>query len=354
MPAEVPWAAVPFLTCLLPIAMWAMRRSSRHDAAAAEPRESVARRAGLRKRPFRHALALVLTLLTVACVLLVSSCGSAPASSHPRPAGWTQVWRDDFTGPAGAAPSSSWIRDTGSCYSGCSSPHWGTGEIETMTGSNRNARLDGDGHLEITAAYDHGQWTSARLESRQVFQAPADGVLKIEARLKFPAVNSKDGGGYWPAFWLLGGDYRPTHTGWPLVGEIDIAEAVNGRATVFSSLHCGQVIGGPCGEPTGLSTGARPCSDCATSYHDYAVEVDTASTPQQVRWYVDGAQVFSVSAAQIDPTTWRAAISHGFFILLDLAVGGQFPNALGARPSSATAQGKPLMIDYVAVSTQSG
>jgi hypothetical protein len=74
-------------------------------------------------------------------------------------------------------------------------------------------------------------------------------------------------------------------------------------------------------------------------------------SPNQLRWYVDGQQFHSVSQSQFDATTWTGMTGHaGYFLLLNVAMGGAFPNALGGRtPTAATVPGRPMVVDYVAV-----
>ncbi len=42
---------------------------------------------------------------------------------------------------------------------------------------------------------------------------------------------------------------------------------------------------------------------------------------------------------------------EGYFLLLNVAMGGAFPNgaAGSASPTAATVSGKPMLVDYVAV-----
>ncbi|MFC7643796.1 family 16 glycosylhydrolase [Streptosporangium lutulentum] len=110
--------------------------------------------------------------------------------------------------------------------------------------------------------------------------------------------------------------------------------------------------GGPCNETTGLGASrACPGSSCQSAFHTYRFEWDRAVTPNQLRWYVDGQQFHSVSQAQFDAGTWNAMTGHqGYFLLLNVAMGGAFPNALaGQTPTAATVSGRPMLVDYVAV-----
>ncbi|MEU4539873.1 glycoside hydrolase family 16 protein [Streptosporangium sp. NPDC023825] len=289
------------------------------------------------------AAALVPTLIAI----------TAHASVPSTPSGWSLVWSDDFNGGAGSLPSSAnWIVDTGHAYPG-GPANWGTGEVQRYTDSPANLSLDGGGNLRITPVRSGSEWTSGRVETRRADFKPASGrVLRIESRLQMPNVTGSAALGYWPAFWALGAPYRGNYWNWPGIGEFDIMENVNGVNSVWGVLHCGVNPGGPCNETTGLGASrACPGSSCQSAFHTYRFEWDRAVTPNQLRWYVDGQQFHSVSQAQFDAGTWDAMTGHqGYFLLLNVAMGGAFPNALaGPTPTSATVSGRPMLVDYVAV-----
>ena len=62
-----------------------------------------------------------------------------------------------------------------------------------------------------------------------------------------------------------------------------------------------------------------------------------------------------MTEAQIGTSTWQAAVDHGFFILLDVAIGGGFPNGVCncSTPVAATSSGAAMSVGYVAVYTNS-
>ncbi|KAI8305283.1 Glucan endo-1,3-beta-glucosidase A1 [Colletotrichum sp. SAR11_240] len=204
----------------------------------------------------------------------------------PDIAGFSKTWFDDFTGSRGALPSGgNWIIDSGTSYPG-GPANWGTGEIQTYTNSPSNIATNGQGNLVITAIKDaKGAWTSARIETKQTFMAPAGKKMRVQASLKLP--NLGGGGiGYWPAFWTLGAAYRGNYWNWPSVGEIDIMENVNNVNRVWAVLHCGTNPGGPCNEPSGLGNN-KNCpanSPCSGVFRTYTVEVDRTKSPEAIRW----------------------------------------------------------------------
>ncbi|MGW6940750.1 SGNH hydrolase domain-containing protein [Streptomyces xanthophaeus] len=305
-----------------------------------------------------HLTNVAAVVLTPRLERLLTESGALPAATPavptPVPAGWTQLLRDEFDGPAGSPPSAAnWIHDLGTCYPGCPAPQWGTGEIETMTDSTDNVRLDGKGALEIVPTREDGRWSSGRIETRRSdFAPPPGGTLRIEASIALPDVTGPAAAGYWPAFWTLGAPLRDGYTGWPGVGEIDVMESVNGRDTVSAAMHCGVLDGGPCQEPAGLTSGPQPCDGCRTAFHSYAVEVDLAPGREEVRWYLDGRAHHRVTADRMDPETWKRAVDHGLFLILNVAIGGGLPQADGAVPGPATEPGHPMRVDHVTVSTR--
>ncbi|HEY8372638.1 MAG TPA: carbohydrate-binding protein [Pseudonocardiaceae bacterium] len=290
----------------------------------------------------------------------VSAAWQAGASVPPPPSGWNLVWYDDFDGPANALPSSAnWIIDIGTSYPG-GPPNWGTGERQTYTDDPANVSLDGAGNLRITPRRDAaGNWTSARIETvRSDFKPPAGGVLRIEGRIQMPNITGAGAAGYWPAFWALGSPYRGNYQNWPGIGEFDIMENVNGLNQVWGVVHCGVAPGGPCGEFDGLGNSrACPGSPCQSDFHTYAFEWDTSVTPNELRWYVDGQHYHTVTQDRIGEPYWSQMTSHaGYFLLLNVAMGGSFPDGVagGQTPTAATVPDVPMLVDYVAVYTRGG
>ena len=271
-----------------------------------------------------------------------------PATVPAAPSGFTTTWSDDFSGAAGSAlDTGAWRYDTGA------GANFGTGEIETMTNSTANVYQDGSGHLVLKALHSgtdpNAGWTSGRVETQaDGFGAQPGGVVRMQASIQQPNVTTANGAGYWPAFWMLGSPLR-IGVPWPGSGEIDAMEDINGRSSLFGTLHCGVSPGGPCNESTGIGSGERACSGCQTGYHTYAVEIDRSTSPEQIRYYLDGANYFTVNSTQVDATTWANAVDHPFFIIYDLAMGGGFPNAFGGGPNASTVSGGQMNVDYVAV-----
>jgi beta-glucanase (GH16 family) len=283
---------------------------------------------------------LFLALSGIALVLASAACGGPSSSVR-----WVVVWKADFKGPAGSGIDTRyWKYDLGHGV-------FGNGEIETMTSSPGNVYLDGRGDLNITAVGQGVSWSGGRIQTTRGFAPPAGGELKVTASIRQP--DPASGLGYWPAFWMLG-----TGT-WPAHGEIDIMEDVNALNEHSGTLHCGTLVTrnadgslGPCHEYTGLSSKLRPCAGCQAGYHTYSVVVDRRdSAGQQIRWYLDGREFFTVSERQVGAEPWTEAVDHGFSIILDVAMGGSYPdNTCGcSAPSGATTSGGAMSVRSLAV-----
>ncbi|MFG2452578.1 glycoside hydrolase family 16 protein [Streptomyces sp. M41(2017)] len=311
----------------------------------------------VRRGSLRRVLIAVVSTLSLAAAAATAATLPANASAPTPPSGWSQVFLDDFNGTAGTGVNTAnWQYDTGTSYPG-GAANWGTGEVETMTSSTNNVALDGSGNLLITPRRDaSGNWTSGRIETKRTdFQPPAGGKLRVESRLQMPNVTGAAAKGYWPAFWALGAPYRGNYQNWPSVGELDIMENVQGLNTEWATMHCGTNPGGPCNETSGIG-GNTPCagSTCQAGFHTYAMEWDRSTSPEEIRFYLDGVNFHTVKANQVDATTWANATNHGYFVILNVAMGGGFPDAFGGGPDSGTVPGHPMVVDYVQVLQSAG
>jgi Malectin domain/Ricin-type beta-trefoil lectin domain/Putative Ig domain len=302
----------------------------------------------LKQRSRRYLSVLSAGGLLAGCLITVAITAvlGAPAAHAtdpvpPPPAGFTTVFSDDFAGAAGSAPSSAnWFYDIGSGF--------GTGEIENTTSSTNNAYLDGSGHLVLKAINNGGTWTSARLEStRDDFAAPAGGELEMTASIEQP--NPANGLGYWPAFWALGSPGRTGGT-WPTEGEIDMMEDVNGLNEASQTLH-------DASNSPGHALIACPTTGCQTGYNTYSVLINRTNTSAEtLEFLMDGTVESTITEASVGTTAWQEAIDHGFYIIWDLAMGGNYPNGICncTTPTSATTSGASMSVAYVAVYEEGG
>jgi len=282
--------------------------------------------------------ALSTTTVLACCLGCGCSADRLPiptAPPPPSPAGWTLVWSDEFSGPDGSAPDpSKWTYDTGG-------KGWGNTELECYTSRLQNAQING-GNLVITAQQENApfvcsdgstnSYTSARLKTQGLF---SQAYGRFEARIKVSA-----GQGMWPAFWMLGKDI--TTAGWPTCGEIDIMENIGKEpGTVHGSLH-GPSTTTRTSDATSIFT--LPAGQAfADDFHLFAVEWERGV----VRFYVDSNLYATFTESQW-PAGGTWVFDHSFFIILNVAVGGNWPGS----PDSSTVFPRHLLVDYVRVYTR--
>jgi beta-glucanase (GH16 family) len=249
---------------------------------------------------------------------------ASAGDATPRP-GWQLVFEDEFDGPSGSLPSADkWVFETGG-------GGFGNNELEHYTARPENAALDGQGKLVITAraeSYMGSKYTSARLKTAGKFE---HAYGRYEARLRIPS-----GQGIWPAFWMLGADIGAK--GWPQCGEIDIMENVGKEpALIHGTLHGPGYSGG---SAIGKSAELPGKVHFSEDFHEFAVEWEE----QAVRWYLDGTLYQTRTPADL-PAGAKWVFDHPFFLLLNLAVGGQWPGS----PDATTKFPQQLTVDYVRV-----
>jgi len=248
--------------------------------------------------------------------------GSNGDASRP---GWTLIWSDEFNAANGTgADTTKWnLVNKGDGF--------GNNELEFYTNRPANAYHDGNGFLVIKVikeSYMGREYTSARLESNGKFEHLYG---RYEARLQLPR-----GQGIWPAFWMLGNDIGSAS--WPNCGEIDIMENIGKEPSiVHGSLHGPGYSGGnPLGQAYTLPNGGK----FADGFHVFAVEWEQ----NVVRFYVDDI-LYGTKTPSDTPSGARWVYDHPFYLLLNVAVGGNWPGA----PDATTVFPQTMLADYVRV-----
>lgn len=272
-----------------------------------------------------QSLYLFAFVVVVACVPVGAQRETSGTSAS---SGWVLTWSDEFNGPNGTAPDpKKWVLESGG-------NGWGNNELEYYTSHSKNVHQE-NGNLVIEAIKERftgpdgvqRDYTSARVKTEGKFSQKYG---RFEARILIPS-----GPGAWPAFWMMGDDYPKK--GWPGCGEIDIMESIGSESeTVQGSLH------GP-----GYS-GANPLTSAYTlprgrfsdGFHVFAVEWE----PKIMRFFVDDSLYATKTPADL-PTGTHWVYDHPFFILLNLAVGGNWPGS----PRDSTVFPQRMLVDYVRV-----
>jgi len=267
-------------------------------------------------------------VLLAAVTLVLVACGQSQTTTSPSGSPWTLVWSDEFGGSNGSAPDSSkWTIETGG-------DGWGNHELEYYTSRVQNVQIQ-NGSLVITALKEtyagkdgvSRSYTSARMKTAGKFEQQYG---RFEASIKIPY-----GQGMWPAFWMLGNNSGPV--GWPGCGEIDIMENIGKEpAIVHGTIH-GPGYSGAEGIGSSFSLAKGRFADDS---HLYAVEWE----PNVMRFYVDGNLYATRTPADL-PQGTKWVYDHPFFMILNLAVGGDWPGA----PDSTTVFPQTMLVDYVRV-----
>lgn len=224
------------------------------------------------------------------------------------------IWSDEFN-VDGSPDSSKWGYNTGT------GDGWGNNELEYYTNRSENVKIE-NGTLKITAIKENylgSQYTSTRMLTKGKFSFKYG---RAEVRAKLPI-----GGGTWPAFWLLGDNIDTV--GWPACGEIDILESVgNNPNVIHSSLHS------PGRSGNTPDTKTTTAANSTTEFHIYAAEWSAES----IKFYVDDNLFYTYKNSSTTP------FNQKFFIILNLAMGGNFGGTVDPNFTSATYE-----VDYVRV-----
>lgn len=180
---------------------------------------------------------LLLSLFVLFSVTPILSAQETEKQIEDAYPGYDLIFHDEFEGRKGAKfNSKNWVfnQDINSNY-----------VAQAFTTSQKNAHLDGDGHLVIAAYKENPQitgsngkkywYSSAKLyckfkqdESQSV---PGFKYGRVVVRAKIPCAE-----GNWPAIWMLG--QSPSDVSWPYTGEVDIMEhyLIDGKHSILANV----------------------------------------------------------------------------------------------------------------------
>jgi beta-glucanase (GH16 family) len=255
---------------------------------------------------------------TLALLALAAACSprATTVPAAPDPARADTVFFDDFAGPEldrarwNVEVTGQWVNNEQQAY--VDSPE----VIRIVRGAEAAGAGATNGALLLRAARRPGfvtgdgkkfDFVSGRINTRAKMEF-AYGTAA--ARIRMAA-----GSGLWPAFWALGAGP------WPATGEIDVMEFVGEREWTSVALH------GPgySGDTPLVARQRFAAGGDATGWHVYAVSWG----PDSLLFTVDGAPVYRATRAQVE-RYGRWAFDNPKFLILNLALGGNYPAAVNA------------------------
>ncbi|ACS89387.1 glycoside hydrolase family 16 protein [Thermococcus sibiricus] len=245
---------------------------------------------------------------------------------------WELIWYDDFEGEK--VNENYWTFEIGNGHA-YGIPGWGNYELEYYSPNNtriENGTLVIEARKEwVTDEYGTYMYTSSRLKTQG--KVEVEPPARIEAKMKLP-----NGKGLWPAFWMLGTNIG--EVGWPQCGEIDIMEFVGHEPrTVHGTVHGPGYSGGR--SITNSYTLPEGVPDFTEDFHVFTIEW----FPDRIEWYVDGKLYHVVTKEQVETMDNEWVFDKPFYIIINLAVGGNWPGV----PNARTKFPARMYVDYVRV-----
>ena len=226
------------------------------------------------------------------------------------------VWAEEFNEPGTPNPQK-WNYDIGTGEWG-----WGNNELQYYTNRLDNA-YQSNGTLKIVGkkeSYSGSNYTSARLKTQGKFDFKYG---KVEIKAKLPSGVK----GIWPATWMLGSNINTVP--WPGCGEIDIMEYLTRDPNyVYGTFHY------PARHGDNADGNKLQISNATDQFHIFTLEWSETL----LKISVDGQQIHSLANNASLP------FNNNFFIILNMALGGNFGGTLDPAFTSAV-----LEIDYVRV-----
>ena len=260
----------------------------------------------------------------LACIALAAFLLASHANGANEPRGWELAWSDEFDGQA--LDLSKWEFEV-------SGSGGGNNELQYYLTNNVRVR---DGFLTIEARKEHHmgpagtrEYTSSRIRTRR----KGDWLYgRIEVRAKLPR-----GKGIWPAIWMMPTDNH--YGGWPNSGEIDIMELLGHEpGKVHGTLHYGDLV--KRSDHKGASY-TLPVRTFADDFHVFELDWQ----PGAMRWSVDGTLYQTQTNWHTRTNAFPAPFDQRFHLILNLAVGGNWPGP----PDAMTTFPQALIVDYVRV-----
>lgn len=294
-------------------------------------------------------MTLNIGLLGILCLSALPSATLSNAHDNTETKdGYKMVWHDEFDGDS--LDTRAWNIEVGGNGNG-------NAELEYYTDNASNISLgmepvSGEHCLIITARreeYNGKSFTSGRINTCDKVHFTRG---KIESRIKFP----KTANGLWPAFWLLGNDYK--ENGWPRCGEIDILEMGHTDGIKLGlqdryfngACHWGFYKDSNYPNYAKATANRYPLQD--DEFHTFTLEWDKSFICMYLdkEQYPDAEPYYKIGVSETsDEWSTGNYFHHDFFVLFNLAVGGWFTGILAPDGITALKEGEEprMYVDWV-------
>jgi beta-glucanase (GH16 family) len=230
-------------------------------------------------------------------------------------------WADEFD-----SGLSNWNIQTGA-------GGWGNAELQTYGTSN--VTVSG-GQLIITANRNGNSFTSGRINTQGKFSFQYG---TIEAVITVPNLAN----GLWPAFWMMGNS-----GGWPNCGELDIIEM--GSAAAISAGKVNQRVGSAAHWENG---GSHASYSLTSDSGGGTKTLQMVWTSTMIKTYINGGQIWAFDISGGAGSDLEEFVSWPFYILLNMAVGGNYTGITSASGITAPFPAQ-MKVDYVRVTGTGG
>ncbi len=232
-------------------------------------------------------------------------------------ANWKLIWSDEFLAD-GKPDSSKWS------FSGRGKADWKCYcANDTATAVVKNGFLYLNGILSNDPS-DTAKYKTGCIQTKGKFSFKYG---KLEARAKL-----SQGQGSWPAIWLLG-----EKGGWPDNGEIDVMEHLNFDTIFYQTMHSYFIdVLKHKDDPEYYTTAPFKTGE----FNIFGMEW----FPDRIDLLINGQKTFSYPKISVDTTGKQWPFDQPFYIILDQALGGNWPGPVNSNDLRQT-----MMVDWVRV-----
>ncbi len=250
------------------------------------------------------------------CLLFLSQLLFS-SSAKSQKTGWKLIWSDEFSTDGKPDPGK-WS------FSGRGKADW-----KCYCADDTATALVKDGFLYLGGilskdASDTAKYKTGCIQTKGKFSFKY-GKLEVRAKLS-------QGQGSWPAIWLLGENGK-----WPDNGEIDVMEHLNFDTIFYQTMHSYYIdVLKHKDDPKYFTTAPFKVGEFNTFGMEWY--------PDRIDLFINGQKTFSYPKISNDTTGKQWPFDQPFYIILDQALGGNWPGPVNNNDLPQT-----MIVDWVRV-----